>query len=162
MEYVMSLEGQKLWDFKVGMPGGPERYALRRLPIRRELYSPEFLAFRSDPNVYPYEEAKGFTFHPEWTAALFNPIRFIVRVMCIDSHDELREAWSELIKAHFPREATSVFEDVAVVNYDQANGRISNTLRNPAKLDQTRLAAELTGRFRAQYRRAAELAQQGK
>ena len=25
IEFVLSLEGQKLWDFKVGAPGGPEK-----------------------------------------------------------------------------------------------------------------------------------------
>ena len=162
MEYVMSIDGQKLWDFKVGAPGGAERYALRRPPIRRELYAPQFAAFRSDPDVYPYVEARGFTYHPEWTLALFNPIRFIVRVMCIDSHDELRDAWAELITSRFPPEATSMFQDVAAVDYDMARDRIGDTLKNSDKLGETRLAAELTSRFRAQYRRAAELARSGK
>ena len=30
--FTMSPAGQKLWNWKVGTPGGPERYALRRLP----------------------------------------------------------------------------------------------------------------------------------
>ena len=93
MEYVMSLEGQKLWDFKVGTPGGPQKYALRRMPIRRELYAPEFDAFRADPTVYPYEEAKNFTYHPEWTGALFNRLRFIGRVMFVVRHEKAGEGW---------------------------------------------------------------------
>ena len=42
IEYVLSLEGQRLWSFKVGAPGGPSRYALRRPPIRRELYAEKY------------------------------------------------------------------------------------------------------------------------
>ena len=95
IEYVMGINGQKLWDFKLGTPGGPRKYVLRRSPIRRELYAPEFAAFRADPNVNPYEEAKDFTYHPEWTAALFSQLRFIVRVMCIEPHEEAQEAWGE-------------------------------------------------------------------
>ncbi len=38
IEFVLSLEGQKLWDFKVGTPGGPAKYALSRQPVRKELY----------------------------------------------------------------------------------------------------------------------------
>ncbi len=162
IEYTLSLEGQRLWNFRVGTPGGPKQYALRRLPVRRELYAPEFKGFRSDPEVYPYDEAKGFTYHPEWTAALFNPIRFIVRVMCVDPHEEARAAWTALIRAGFPPGATAVFDDVSPVTYDEAKGRISETLRNPDKLAEARLAAELTGRFRAQYRRAEALARAGK
>ena len=162
IEYVMSVDGQKLWNFKIGTPGGPEKYALRRSPIRRELYAPEFNQYRSDPDVYPYEEAKNFTYHGEWTGALFNPIRFVVRVMCIDPHDEARAAWAEVIAAHFPPEAMRTFEDVSALSYAETKGRISETLRNPDKMAEARLAAELTGHFRAQYRRAGELARAGR
>ena len=163
MEYLMSVDGgQKLWDFRVGAPGGPQKYALRRLPIRRELYAPEYQPFMADPGVYPYEEARGFSYHPEWTGALFGPLRLIVRVMCIDSHEEARAAWAELIKAKFPREASRVFGDVAAVSYEQASGRIAHALKDSDKLNETRLTAELTERFRTQYRRAAQLAKEGK
>ncbi len=161
MEYVLSVDGQKLWNFKVGTPGGPEKYALRRSPIRRELYAPEYVQYRSDPDVYPYEDAKSFTYHPEWTAALFNPIRFVVRVMCIDPHDEARRAWGELIAARFPPEAMRAFEDVSAVSYAETKGQIAETLRDPNKMAEARLAAELTERFRAQYRHAGELARAG-
>ena len=38
IEYVLSEDGQKLWDYRVGTEGGPDRFALRRLPIRRTFY----------------------------------------------------------------------------------------------------------------------------
>lgn len=162
MEYVMSVEGQKLWNFKLGTPGGPTKYALRRLPIRPELYAPEFTAFRSDPAVYPYVDAQNFVYHPEWTGPLFNPIRFIVRVMCVDSHDEARDAMAALIAAKFPPRAVAAFEDVSAVSYEQAGGRIKATLRSTDPLAAVRLAKELSEGFRAQYRRAGELAKAGK
>ena len=62
----------------------------------------------------------------------------------------------------FPPEATAVFNDVSAVSYDEAKGRINDTLRNPDKLAEARLAAELTEHFRAQYRRAEALARAGK
>jgi ABC-type Fe3+ transport system substrate-binding protein len=158
MQYVMSLDGQKLWDYRVGTPGGPRKYALRRMPILRQLYAPQFQQFLSDPGVYPYQEARSFTYHPEWTGRLFSPLRFIVRVLCIDSHDDARDAWEALIKAHFPPEATRVFEDVSAVDYDTASDKIAGTLRAPDKINETRLAAAMTDHFRQQYARAAELA----
>ena len=161
MDYVMSVEGQKLWDFKVGTPGGPEKYALRRLPIRPELYANEYAPFRADPDVFPYVEAQHFTYRPAWTAALFGPIRFIVRVMCIDPHDEASAAWQALIQANYPAQAARSFADVSLVSYAQATGRIAETLRNPDHLAETRLAVEMSERFRAQYRRAEELARAG-
>ena len=162
IEYVLSLEGQKLWCFKVGTPGGPEKYALRRLPVRRELYAPEYAAYRSDPAVQPYEEGKAFTYHPAWTAPLFSPIRFIVRVMCIDPHEEARSAWAAIIKANYPPQALAAFQDVSAVDYGEAKGRITDALKNPDKLVETRLTAKLTTRFQEQYRHAEELARAGK
>ena len=162
MEYVMSVEGQKLWDFKVGTSGGPQKYALRRMPIRRELYGHEYEAFRSDPDVFPYTAAQQFTYRPGWTAALFNPIRFIVRVMCVDPHQEESAAWEALIAANYPAEAMRTFTDVSAVSYDQARGRIAETLANPDPLTQTQLAGEMSERFRTQYRKAAELAGSGR
>jgi spermidine/putrescine-binding protein len=161
IEWVLSVEGQKLWNWKVGTPGGPEKYALRRLPIRRELYAPEFRAFRSDPDEQPYEMAGEFVYRDEWTGPLFRVIQFVIRAMCIDPHDELRAAWSALIKAGFPPEASRAFNDVSKVGYGVANGRIRDTLRGP-KIDQVKLAKELSDSFRAQYLRAAELARAGK
>jgi len=68
--FILSPEGQKLWNFKVGGAGGPKKYALRRLPVLKELYAPELIPFRSDPDVMPYEEAKLLTYHPAWTSPL--------------------------------------------------------------------------------------------
>jgi ABC-type Fe3+ transport system substrate-binding protein len=162
IEFVISPDGQKLWNWKTGTPGGPEKYALRRLPILPQLYAPEFAALRSDPQVQPYAQAGAFVYHPEWTSQLFRPIGFIVRVMCIDPHDELREAWRALIAANFPPQASAVFFDVSKVDYAAASGAIRETLRSPDKIAEVKLAKTLGDSFRAQYLRAAELAREGK
>jgi ABC-type Fe3+ transport system substrate-binding protein len=160
--YVLSLEGQKLWDFKVGAPGGPERYALRRLPIRKELYAPEFTAFRSDPETFPYEEAKSFTYHDAWTGPLFSVLRFIIRVSCIDAHDEQVAAWQALIAAGFPPEATAAFTDIGEIDYAAAKNVIKPALKGSTPLTEVALSRTLGDHFRAQYRRAAQLAKEGK
>lgn len=155
--FVMSLEGQKLWNWKVGAPGGPTRYALRRLPLLPALYAPEFRPLRSDPDVNPYELAQQFTYHEKWTAPLFRPIAFIFRVMCIDTHDELTDAWQTLIARGMPVEALAVFSEVGAVDYAAASGRIREALSG-TKIQEVQLAKELADHFRAQYRHAAEVA----
>ncbi len=162
--FVMSPEGQKLWNWKVGTPGGPQRYALRRLPILPLLYAPEFDQYRSDPSVNPYQLAGSFTYHAEWTGPLFRQIAFIVRVMCIDPHQELTTAWEALIRAGFPPEAQAVFSDVSAVGYAVANGRLREGLASgkDSKIREVQLAKELANGFRAQYKRAAELAAAGR
>jgi iron(III) transport system substrate-binding protein len=160
--FVLSEEGQRLWNFKVGVPGGPVKYALRRLPVRKELYAPEFAAYRSDPDVQPYEEAKLFTYHPEWTAPLFRVIGFVVKVACLDLHHELAAAWSAVVDAGFPPEATRVLSDMSAVSYERASGPVREALRSRNRIDEVRLSKELADTFRAQYAEAERLAGEGK
>ncbi|MEI9895618.1 MAG: extracellular solute-binding protein [Chthoniobacter sp.] len=155
--FIMSPEGQKLWNWKIGEPGGPRHFALRRLPVLPALYAPEYRPLRSDPDVNPYELARTFVYHDQWTAPLFRQIAFIFRVMCIDSHEDLQEAWSALQAAQFPIEAMRTFEDVGVIDYAAANGKIREALSGD-KIHEVRLAKELADHFRDQYARAATLA----
>lgn len=160
--FIMSPEGQRLWNWKVGTPGGPQHYALRRLPVLPLMYAPEYRALRSDPEVDPYEQARAFVYHDQWTAPLFRQIAFIFRVMCIDSHEELQNAWAALQKTQFPPEAMRAFEEVSVVDYAAATGRIREALGGTDRIREVQLAKELADHFRAQYAHVAELARAGR
>ncbi len=160
IRWLLTPEAQKLWNWKVGAPGGPRRYALRRLPILPSLYAEEYRPLRSDPDENPYSGAETLTYHPEWTSALFRPIAFIVRVMCIEPHAELTRAWEALLAAGLPPEATAIFSEVSAVDYDAAQGPIRAALRG-RKIDEVEMARALSERFRAQYRRAEILARAG-
>ena len=61
------------------------------MPIRRDLYEEENRRKMVDGEVQPYELAKRFEYRGDWTGALFTPLRKIVKVMCIDSHPELKK-----------------------------------------------------------------------
>lgn len=163
IEFVLSPEGQKLWNWKVGTPGGPEKYALRRLPILPELYAPEYASFRSDPEVDPFAWAKETPpYHPEWTASLFRSIGFVIQAMTIDPHEELCEAWRALIEAGFPPQATALFDDVSAVDYAKVTAEIKPALNSAQKIDQARLAKKLCDQFREQYQQVTALARAGK
>lgn len=158
LEFVLSPEGQKLWNYRRGEPGGPSRIALRRPPIRRDFYTAENRRHMSDPDVNPYEIAKGFTYEARWTGGVFHSLRFIIRCVCVDTHREQRDAWRSIIAADFPPEALAAFEDVSAIGYDQASGAIAETLKAKDKIREVELARELAGAFRDQYRRAEALA----
>jgi ABC-type Fe3+ transport system substrate-binding protein len=163
MEFVLSSEGQRLWNQKPGTEGGPERFALRRLPVRKDAYLETGLAAkRSDPEEMPYAIAEPLVYRPEWTAGLFGELRFIMRVMCLDAHPEMTEAWREIIAAGHAPEAMAAFADLSAVTYTESMGQIKSALRAKDKVEELRLANVLGERFRAQYRRAAELARAGK
>lgn len=162
MEFVLSDEGQKIWAYRAGVPGGPERGALRRLPARKGFYTPDHLKWMSDADEMPYEKAKAFTYHPEWTASAFSTLRFLVRVMCVDAHAEQRKAWQSLIRAGQPPRGMEIFQEVTSVRYDLATGDITRVVKSRNKVDETRLARTLGDCFRRNYRLAARLAKQGK
>ncbi|MEI6533923.1 MAG: extracellular solute-binding protein [Verrucomicrobiaceae bacterium] len=160
MEFVLSDEGQKIWNYRPGSPGGPENAALRRLPVRRDFYTEANRQYMADAALRPFDEAKAFTYHPEWTMPLFDVIRFLVRVMCIDLHEEQRESWRILAQANFPPRATAMFEDVKLVNYQSALNLAAELKRND-KEQEVKKSRELSSVFRGQYDKSRELARRG-
>jgi iron(III) transport system substrate-binding protein len=160
MKFVLSQEGQKLWNFRVATPGGPQRYALRRMPILPALYAPAFDMFRSDPGENPYDEARAFTYHPAWTGPLYRAIVFIIRATCLDAHDELAAAYRALFRAGFPPRATALFDDVSLVDYAAASGPL-RAASSGSPVDEAAAGNRLVEAVRDQYRRVAELARAG-
>ena len=161
IEFSLSLEGQQLWNLQPGTPGGPAFFALRRLPVRRDFYTlPGIAAVRSDPADNPYAPQERLIYHPERTGRLFREMAFVLRVMCLDTQPELQRAWRALVAAGMPAEALAVFQDLTAVDYAATQGRIRSALRSSNKMDELRLANELANRFRVQYQRTVELAEQ--
>ena len=162
MEFVLSEPGQKLWGYRAGTPGGPEKLALRRLPVRRDFYTPEHVAAMSDGGEMPYEKARAFVYHAPWTGPAFSSLRFLLRVLCVDTHEEQKHAWKDLALGGFPARATTVFHDLTLVRYDFALGDISKTVRSRDKVAETRLSRQLGDHIRRNYQLSAKLARQGK
>jgi len=161
MEYVLSLDGQKIWGLRPGSPGGPEIYALRRIPIRRDFYQhSEWTRFRSDPDDNPYSEATRLVYQPEWTGDLFREIGVITRVMCQDTHAELVNAWRAIHEAPEPRRtsALAALQALDVVTYERAKTDIHRRLSSRDGVEQVRLASELGNYFRKQYAEAERIA----
>jgi hypothetical protein len=138
LEYVLSPDGQALWNQRPGTPNGPRRRSLRRLPVRKDMYTPEKLPYFADPEVLPYAQADAFTYTPAWTANRFAALRLGVRVMCIDTHDELTAAWKDLIAADFPPLATEQFGAMGQLAADPEG--ITTQLASNDKLIQVKLA----------------------
>lgn len=161
IEFVLSEDGQKIWAFKRGTPGGPERYTLRRLPILPRLYDPAFDAYRADPDENPYARGQALVYHQAWTGQLFSAIALVVRTMCVDPDAELREAYAALAAAHFPPRATALFDDVALVDYDTVSGPLRAALQAADPLQEARWSVRLVQEHRALYRRVTALAKEG-
>lgn len=160
IEFVMSIEGQKLWNFRPETPGGPEHYALRRLPVRRDFYREEFKPYRSDPDAEPYNEQEQLVYRAAWTSAIFREMSFVIRVMCLDTHVELARAWRAINAAPESRRAAAlaVLQNLDAVSYEQVNGTIKQALNARDKSEEIRLARDLGNRFRQQYAEAERIA----
>lgn len=164
IEYILSLEGQKLWGFRVGTPGGPVRYALNCPPIRKELYADKYLAYRANPELNPYRDVGDFVYHRQWSVLIFKPLRFIIKVAFIDTHKELARAWKAIIEARNQGRvedadrALVVFQNFDVFNYQRVIDNIQLTLFSGDALDIIQLQGSLTHHFRRQYSEAERLA----
>lgn len=163
IEFVMSMDGQKLWNFRPGTPGGPERYALRRMPVRKDFYVDAFKPHRSDPEEAPYAAADQLVYRPAWTSGIFREMAFVIRVMCLDTHEELSRAWRAIhASSGANRErALAVLQQLDAVAYGEVNGRIKQALNARDKTEEIRLARELGERFRRQYAEAERIARGG-
>ena len=158
IEFVMSMDGQRIWNFEPGTPGGPEHFALRRLPVRRDFYTPENAVYRSDPEDLPYAGGEQLIYRAQWTGFLFREMSLVIRIMGFDTHNELVAAWTAINEAGQPPEAMAVLQDMSAVDYDTAQGLIKEVIGARNKVRELELAKELAGHFRQQYRRAAEIA----
>jgi ABC-type Fe3+ transport system substrate-binding protein len=162
IQFVLSQEGQKLWAYRLGTPGGPERYSLQRLPIRRDFYVAENLQYASNPDLNPFEQAASFTYHIEWTGKLFSGIRLLVRTMAIDTGQELREAWSAILAAGGPSACPEAMEAFLALPEDAEYARIGTILAGlKTKVDEIRLARVWGQFFAEHYRAARDLALKG-
>ncbi len=176
IEYVLSEEGQKLWTYRPGTPGGPERYALRRLPVRRDFYpsdDPEFQARHeeharhagddlADPVVNPFALAEHFTYVPRWTGRHFGVQRDLVRAMCLDAGEELRAAWAAIRAAGGP---DAVPEAMAALTRmpDRPEPLVWDTAPGlAARHGRFELLETWNRFFRGQYREARRLAEAGR
>ena len=161
VEFLVSKEGQRVWNLKAGDEAGG-RHALRRLPVRRDVYTAGDLARYSDPGELPYENTGGFVYRAELTAPAFNALALVVRAMCLDSHGELKDAWEALIEHGFPPQATAAFGDVSIAGYDSAMGQIRQTLKSNNRIAAIEIQKRLGESFRENYRRTISLARQGR
>lgn len=161
IEFTLSMEGQKLWNFRPGSPEGPKRYALRRLPVRRDYYAhTEWKSIRSDPEAEPFADAERLIYQPAWTSGVFREMAFIIRVMSLDTHRELVSAWRAIDAASEPRKtrALETLQDLSAVDYDHALSEIKSALTSKNKVDEITLARNLGEAFRQNYLKAEAIA----
>lgn len=162
IEFMLS-DGQKVLCYKAGVPGGPKEYALRRPPVLKELYKPEYRQFRSDPDYNPYASGADFIYRPKWTGKYYNLLRIVIRVLMLDCQDELQLAWGAIIKAGGPDKVPEAMKEFNSLPFTYAEASAASKAMNAENpRDIVRKKREWRDNMRKHYLRAAELAAEGR
>lgn len=101
IEYCLSEEGQALWQFRagseadasVGAPAGPDRFELRRMPVRRELYLR--FADRMVDQVDPWTVASAV---PDPDSSMRSFIAPLFAAAAMDRALLLQAAWDAIVE----------------------------------------------------------------
>lgn len=174
IEYLLSEDGQQLWCYRPGEPGGPEKYALQRFPIRRDFYPSANPAFQASyerhrphttddlgrPVLDAYRLAEEYVYRPRWTAGHFGLLRDLVRAMCLDAGQELRKAWGAMAEAGGPEACPRALEALQRLPQVPEPLTWASGLTMGKQYDRLDLLREWTLQYRAQYAEAARLARE--
>ncbi|MSS71255.1 MAG: extracellular solute-binding protein [Candidatus Latescibacteria bacterium] len=96
VQFVMSEAGQRLLMLRLGAPGGPVRYELRRFCVIPDLYAR--VAGMSDVTDNPFLWETGLRYDSAKGAKRWNVLNDLIGVLLIDSHAQLSEAWKRQIR----------------------------------------------------------------
>lgn len=178
IEFCLGEEGQKLWNGRVGTEGGPLKYALRRLPIRRDFYPSTNEVYNaraarhnenssddlSADDVNPFKLADSFVYRARWTGTHFGIQRDLVRALCLDSGDELRSAWKAIIENGGPErnpEAMAILLQLPEMEVGGKSVRVDwkSAVTVYSKVKRLEYMREWTSKLRANYRTAKAIAE---
>ncbi len=96
IEFVIGEPGQKLWMLKVGEPGGPEEFALRRMSVMPDVY--DIVGDKTDVPINPFKWKSNLQYDHEKGSVRWNIVGDLIGAMTIDMHDELMKAWKAVRK----------------------------------------------------------------
>ena len=157
IDFLLSKEGQQLWNNKVGTPNGPVKYTLHRMPVRRDLYADKYKPLMTAPDADMFALAENFTYEGKWTAPYFTLLRVLIKVMVIDCQDELRDAWKAIVDAGGPDACPAAMAEFEKLPFRHSEAsEISKLLSKPE--NQTVLMRQWGDFFRKTYANARKAA----
>jgi len=99
VRFVLLEEGQRLWVLPVGAPGGPQKYALRRMAILPSIYETHG---ESAITANPFEMRTVMTYDREKGGIRKDLINDLIGAVAIDTHAELKRAYKAIIDRAMP------------------------------------------------------------
>jgi ABC-type Fe3+ transport system substrate-binding protein len=145
IEFVLSEQGQRLWNTRAGAPGGPKKTSLRRLPIMKSVYDdPRDFTDR----VNPYESSGNFNTSRERTKT-FSIIGELIQMSCIDLLEDLRDTRAAILTS---ARAKELDEKLGTFPFDQREAlRRMQIWSKATPLERLDLQRQWTAEFRAEY-----------
>jgi ABC-type Fe3+ transport system substrate-binding protein len=116
IEFLLSPEGQRLWILKVGTPGGPREVALRRPPIRRDIYADQ-TGWADTVNYF--QSAGGFNERGEWMTT-FSELPLIWAAAMIDAGEQLRDTCRRILMVPDDARRNSLFVELSNIPISRA------------------------------------------
>lgn len=154
VEFVLSEQGQRLFNLKAGLPGGPKLSSLRRLPVRRSVYAD--MAGFTDP-VNPFEQTTSFNTSRARTRT-FDILGELIQASCMDLLDELKATRAVILAS--PK-AAELDAKLGTFPFDQQEAlKRSEQYRNASPVGKLELMRTWTSEFREEYRQLRRMAQQ--
>ncbi|QOV90433.1 ABC transporter substrate-binding protein [Humisphaera borealis] len=150
IEFILSTEGQRLWNYRVGAPGGPKQTTLRRLPIVPSVYADQ--TYFTD-KVNPFLIAGTFNTRRERTGT-FKTLGDQIQVSCIDVLAELRETRKLILASPA---AVELDKKLGTFPFDQKEALARQKTLNAAKpLQRLELIRGWEQEFKAEYKALRE------
>ena len=109
--FLLSPEGQRLWILQAGEPGGPRQRALRRTPIRPDVFGDQ--SGWTDLNN-PFETAGGFNQRSAWMRQ-FGETRLLWQAAWIEAGDALDAAYAAVLDAPADRRGNAAVGRLAAI-----------------------------------------------
>ncbi len=164
IKFMLSPAGQKILCFRPGTPGGPEKFNLRRPPVRRDLYDKKYESLRCDPDYNPYDSGASFVYRPQWTGKYYSLLRILIRTTMLDCHDELKAAWRAILNAGGPEKVPEAMRefDWLPFDYSHASEAASSLSGNSGTLEPVRVRQRWRSEMRRHYLLAEKLAKEGR
>jgi iron(III) transport system substrate-binding protein len=145
IEFVLSRQGQLLWNTRAGAPGGPKTTNLRRLPIMPSAYS-EMSNF-TDPDD-PYKSSGGFN-KSDAREKTFGIIGELIQTSCMDCLPELQKTRQAILAS--PR-AAELDARLGMFPFDQKEAlRRLAVFKKATSIQQLALKRAWSDEFRAEY-----------
>jgi iron(III) transport system substrate-binding protein len=157
IEFVLSRQGQELWNKRVGTVNGPKSTNLRRLPIMPSVY--EDMSDFTDKDD-PFKSAGGFN-KSDAREKTFGIIGELIETSCMDCLEELRDTRRAILAS--PKAAKALDQKLGMFPFDQQEAlRRAAFFKAATPVEKLALKRAWVEEFRSEYDRLRVEAEVGR